>query len=105
MSIEYELVKKAILEKKQIFAIYQGYEREMCPHVIGRKNRKEQALFYQFGGESSTGTIVKGSTSNWRCIRVNELDNVRIVDGPWHTADNHSRKQTCVDVIDAEVEI
>ena len=54
----YELVKYAILNKKQIIAEYQGHYREMCPHAIGTKNGYQQALFYQFGGSSSKGIVM-----------------------------------------------
>jgi len=101
----YDLIKHAIVNKKQVIATYDGYHREMCPHVIGEKNGVDHCLFYQFGGESSSGVIVPSSRSNWRCMNIYELENVRVVDGPWHTADNHSRPQTCVDDIDIEVKI
>lgn len=103
MSYEYDLVKQAIIEKKQIFATYQGYDREMCPHAIGTKNGRQQALFYQFGGESSRGRIIADSPQNWRCLRIDELDDVRLVNGEWKTGANHSRPQTCIDIIDVEV--
>ena len=54
-SSTYEIVKKAIIQKKQIVAEYHGHNREMCPHVIGKKYGENQALFYQFGGTSSSG--------------------------------------------------
>lgn len=45
----YETVRKAITEKMQIVAVYQNHRREMCSHVLGTKNGRKQALFYQFG--------------------------------------------------------
>jgi hypothetical protein len=101
----YQLVRDAILNRQQIVATYQGHVREMCPHVIGTKNGRERALFYQFGGSTSSGHIVPGSTANWRCILIDGLSGVSARDGEWKTADNHSRSQTCVDEIDVEVEI
>jgi hypothetical protein len=103
MNDNYTLVKKAILEKKQITAIYKGYYRELCPHNLGTKNGRRQGLFYQFGGHSSSGTIIPGSLSNWRCILIDDLSDVKIQDGPWYTASNHSTPSTCVDVIEVEV--
>lgn len=98
----YELIKDAILNKRQVVAIYNGYRREMCPHILGWKDDKQQCLFYQFGGDSSSGAIVTGSDRNWRCILIDKLENVTIQDGEWHTASNHSRRQTCVDQVDVE---
>ncbi|RQO30289.1 hypothetical protein DBR32_11995 [Taibaiella sp. KBW10] len=99
----YDLIKQAILEKKQIIASYNGYYREMCPHAIGTKKGREQAIFYQFGGDSSSGPVSPGDKSNWRCIPVAGLDQVMIRDGEWHTADNHSTPSTCIDFIDVQV--
>ena len=97
----YDLVRQAIIEKKQIHATYGGHHREMCPHVIGTKNGRQQALFYQHGGSSSSG--LGRPEQNWRCIPLDGLTNVTIHDGDWHSYSNHSQDQTCVDVIDVEV--
>jgi hypothetical protein len=99
----YEMVRLAIVRKQIITAYYDGYYREMCPHVIGTKNGREQGLFYQFGGQSKSGLKPEGSEANWRCIPISGLTNVKALDGPWHTASNHSRQQSCVDQIDVEV--
>ena len=99
----YELIKQAILGRKQVHADYKGYQRQLCPHVIGWKDGKAQALFYQFGGRSSSGLAPDGSGDNWRCLFLDELSNVTIHDGDWHTAPNHTRRQTCVDEIDVEI--
>jgi hypothetical protein len=101
----YDLIRSAILNKQQVVATYSGHVREMCPHVIGTKNGREQALFFQFAGTSSSGAIVPGSSDNWRCITINGLSNVSVRNGPWQTAANHSQPQTCVDEIDVQVTI
>jgi len=106
MSNVYDVVRNAIATKQIIYANYQGYDREMCPHVIGRnKEGREQALFYQFAGETSTGRITEDAPKNWRCIPLDGLTNVTSKPGPWRTYENHSRTQTCVVEIDLEVEL
>lgn len=104
MSNNYDLIAKAIKEKLQVTAYYQGFYREMCPHALGSKKGRKQALFYQFGGESSKGTVTPGSTFNWRCIPIDGLTEVTLQPGQWYTAENHSQAQTCVDQIDIEVQ-
>ena len=91
------LIVDAIRNKKQVTAYYDDHYREMCPHVIGYKSDKLQALFYQFGGESSSGLPPEGQ---WRCMEVDGLSQVDVVDGDgeWYTGESHTRLQTCVDL-------
>lgn len=103
-SSNYQLIYQAIENKKQIHADYQNYHRQMCPHVLGHKQNKEQALFCQFGGESKTDGVITPDNAKWRCILVEELSNVKIVDGDWYTLDTTGQKRTtCVDEIDIEI--
>jgi len=105
-SENFRLIREAIGNKRNIEAEYQGKQRLMSPHTLGWKKGREQALFYQFGGESKSGLSGPGGTDNWRCIPVAGLTNVKMLDaGEWHTAENHSRPQTCVDRIEIEVVI
>ena len=99
-----ELVKFAIQNKKIVRGTYRQRERVMCPHVLGTKYGRQQALFYQFDGYSSSGLHPDGSGVNWRCMFLDELGDISLEDGAWHTAPNHSRPQTCVDDIDVEVQ-
>ena len=102
--MSYALIRYAIVEKRIVRAIYQGLYCEMCPHVIGMKNGKQFAIFYQFGGQSKSGRIEFGrSKDNWRCIDINELSEVTIEDGVWRSASVRSRPQECIDDIDTAV--
>jgi len=67
-----------------------------------RKNGKQQALFYQYGGQSSSG-LSPNSEKNWRCIPIERIENLVINDDSFQTAHNHSRAQTCVNIIDVEI--
>jgi len=44
----YELLRRAIVERRQVVAVYDGLRRELCPHRLGTKNGRLQCLFYQF---------------------------------------------------------
>jgi len=99
-----DLIVMAIQQKLIVTADYQGRVRIMCPHIVGYKDSKNgqelNALFFQFAGESRSGLPPGGE---WRCIHLNQLSNVSVTPGTWHTAPDHSRPQTCVDEIIAEV--
>jgi hypothetical protein len=100
----YGLIRAAVLERKCVAAVYGGHFRQMCPHVLGTKAGRAQALFYQFGGSSASGLAPDGSAENWRCIPLDALHDVAVYSGPWHSAANYGRReQTCVEVIDVEV--
>jgi len=95
-----DLILTAIQNKLIVTATYQGKLRIMCPHVIGDKDGTLNALFFQFAGESKSGLPPGGQ---WRCVHVDELSDVSIAPGEWHTGPDHTRPQTCVDEIIAEV--
>lgn len=101
MSDSYDIIRDAIAEKKQIIATYKGHHREMCPHAIGTKNGRAQAICFQFAGGSSQGLPPEGA---WRCLAIDELSDLSVRDGDWHTASNHSQPNTCIDEIDLEVD-
>ena len=99
----YAVIRQAILNKDQVIGIYQGHNREICPHVLGSKEGRSQALFYQFGGTSNSGLGPVGSGDNWRCFPIAGLSNVSTRKGDWYTAPNYSQQQTCVDFIDVAI--
>jgi hypothetical protein len=98
--MSYAVMRAAILAKQQVTCIYDGLQREVCPHALGRKNGKEQVLVFQFAGQSSRGLPPGGE---WRCMQVARISNAAAEAGEWHTGTGHSRPQTCVDQIDVEV--
>ena len=49
----YGLIRQATLARRQVVATYKGYRRELCPHVLGTKNGRRQALFFQFSGPAT----------------------------------------------------
>jgi hypothetical protein len=61
-------------------------------HKLGR-NREWQlrVLCYQYGGEIQSGLHLVGSPANWRCVALEKLSRIELVEGPWRTAPNHSR--------------
>jgi hypothetical protein len=107
MSDVYALIRQAILNRAIVTATYKQHVREMCPHMIGYKGRRRKTLLNQFARTSSSGLGPLGSDMNWRCVFVDELQDVSIRpgDGAWYTADDYSRRQTCIDLIDVAVAI
>jgi hypothetical protein len=103
MPIRYELLRQAILEKKQVIAVYDGYPREMCPHVLGWKNGIRHVFSFQFAGDSSQGLPAEGG---WKCMEVDGLSEVSLRDGPWHTGTTENDKsEGCVELNQIEAQV
>lgn len=97
----FQLFERAIADKKQIVCMYQGYQREICPHAVGWADNGEQALSFQFAGASSSRLPPEGQ---WRCFELSQVRDARLRDGPWHTGDSHRKPQTCVKDVAMEVD-
>jgi hypothetical protein len=101
----YRLVRTAVIDKRPIRATYHGRDRWFCPHRLGRNHEGQiRVLCYQYAGESGSGLQAVGSPANWRCIALEKLSRVELLEGAWQTAPNHSRPQTCVAEVDVDAE-
>jgi hypothetical protein len=97
----YELFAQAIAARKQIVCVHKGRRRELCPIVLGHdKQGNEKALTFQFAGESDSGLPHGG---DWRCLFLTDITDTQLRDGPWHAGKSHQRPQSCVDVVDLDV--
>ncbi len=101
----YRLIWTAVANRRPIKATYQGRLRLFCPHRLGRNREgRLRVLCYQYGGDSSSKLEPSGSPANWRCIALEKLKRVQLLEGAWHTAANHSRPGSCVAEADIDAE-
>lgn len=102
----YRLVWNAVSARRPMSALYHGHRRLFCPHRLGRNSAGQlRVLCYQYGGASESGLEPAGSAANWRCIVLEKLSRVELLEaGAWQTAPNHSRPQTCVPDADVDAE-
>lgn len=99
-SATYQLFRTAILGRKQITCVYDGCYREICPHILGLADGEEMALTFQFAGQSKSGLPPGG---DWRCLALAEVSDARMRNGPWRTGRSHRRTQSCVTIVDVDV--
>jgi hypothetical protein len=101
----YRLVWTSVHRKKPIEASYDGRHRLLCPHRLGRNSKGElRVLCYQYGGESRSRLQQSDLSANWRCLVMEKLRHVRLLDEDWRTAPNHSRPASCVVQADIDTE-
>jgi hypothetical protein len=96
----YKQFAQAMAMKKQIVCEYKGFTRELCPVILGYTRGKERALTFQVGGQSKSGLPPNGE---WRCLWLEEVDNLRLREGPWRAGDRHTQPQGCVEEVDLDV--
>ena len=95
----------AVANKRPVAASYHGLPRLLCPHRLGRnKEDKLRVLCYQYGRESESGLQPAGSPANWRCVVLEKLRGMKLLDDGWHTAPNHSRPASCIVKPDIDAE-
>lgn len=99
-SRNYELFATAMAERKQVLCRYDGWERELCPVILGHTDGAEVVLAYQFAGESSSRLPPGGQ---WKCLRLAEVREARLRAGPWYAGRAHQRPQQCVKRVDLDV--
>jgi len=96
-----KLFEQAIRQRKQVVCLYGGYRRELCPIILGHKRSGEEVvLTFQFAGESSS-SLPRGG--QWRCLLLSEVSDAKLRDGRWHSGSRHRQPQSCVDIVDLDV--
>ena len=101
----YRMIWTAVEGRHPIAAMYNHRRRLLCPHRLGwNKQGQLRVLCYQYGGESESGLKPTGSPANWRCIALEKLSAVKLLEGAWRTALNHSRPASCVADADIDAE-
>jgi hypothetical protein len=97
----YHVLAWAIENRVRLSCDYGGHEREICPIILGLgRGGDEAVLAWQVGGETSDGPI-RGA--DWKCFRVSRLRHLAIADGEWLAGASHSRRQSCVEDVDYDV--
>lgn len=100
-SVTYELFLEAMRGKRQIVCVYQGHRRELCPILLGRTNLEEFSLTFQFGGDTSAGPI--SPPGSWKCLKLKDVRDAVLRDGPWHAGESHSAAQSCMKMVEYDV--
>ena len=99
----YRLVCAAAVQHRPITALYDGTRRFLCPHVLGYNRPGDWRVFcYQYGGETNRGPLPTGGEGIWRCLSLQKLSEVELLDNPWQT-EPHAR-QRCVENIEVDAE-
>lgn len=84
-------LEAALRERQPVSVAYHGRERVLCLHALGWSNGRALLLGYQVGGETSTGSLDTDRRKRWRCLFVDEIEQVVAEPGrTWESADNYN---------------
>jgi hypothetical protein len=101
-SKNYEIIWRAMHDRKQISCTFKGRYREVCPIVLGYSaTGRERVLVYQVGGETSSGSVLPG----WRSFYLDEVHDPALRRGRWREGNSHQRPQSHIHFVDADVNI
>ena len=88
----WETLETALRQRRPIHVTYHGRQRLICPHALGWNNTRPLLLAYQTGGDTHTGTLPADPRNRWRCLFIDEINNVTPAEptSKWATADNYN---------------
>jgi hypothetical protein len=102
LSHAYNVLLGALGSRTSCFAVYDGFDRYFCPHIIGLKRGEEQTLVWQYAGESSRPLPPQGQ---WKCFTISKITQLTTTNEPWHPGEpgRTGVPSTCVDQIEREI--
>jgi hypothetical protein len=83
----------ALRGRRPVNISYHGRRRLCCPHALGwNTNGRPLVLTYQTGGQTSTGHLHPDPRQRWRCLYIDEIDDITTADptSTWDTPDNYN---------------
>jgi hypothetical protein len=85
-------LEAALRAQRPIQVTYHGHRRLVCPHALGWKAGRALLLAYQTGGYTTTGTLPPDPRHRWRCMHVDQIDDLIAADptSTWETANNYN---------------
>jgi hypothetical protein len=102
LSQAYDLLRDALDKRISYFGVYDGFNRQFCPHIIGWKDGEEQTLCWQYAGESSRPLPIGGQ---WKCFTISKFAQLATTNEPWHAGQpgRTGVPSSCVDQIDLQI--
>lgn len=94
------IILAAIKNKDVVQFSYHDYPRIAEPHILGTHEGKTQVLFYQIGGESSSGGIPE-----WRRMNLDEISDLETTGQKFagrrpYPSGKHSEWDTRIAIVD-----
>lgn len=97
----YDIIRRAILERRSLSGSYQKRIRHFSPHALGRSAAgKVNVLALQYDGESSAPLPAGGQ---WRCFEVDLFEYIVANGDAFVSATDNGGQSKCVVDVDVSV--
>jgi hypothetical protein len=103
----YRVIWTTVANRQPIEASYQGRYRLFCRTDWGEVGRESFCTLLPVRRRQPERTRPLDPldlSANWRCVALEKLSRMKLVEGDWHTAPNHSRPASCVAEADIDAE-
>jgi hypothetical protein len=99
--LSYDIVRKAILDRRSLTARYDGAVLHFSPHVLGRHaDRSIRVVAFQYAGHGPACPPGEPDRGRWRCLRLAWLTRAVPNSDGWHSGHDLRRPLRCVVQID-----
>jgi len=100
----WEVLVRALAERRPVRARYHGHERVVCPHVLGWAGGRAEVLVDQAAGTTSAGALPADASRRWRTMFVDEIEGPVVVEQGWQSAPNYDGAgRVGMDVVEARL--
>src|SRR5215471_16395464 len=100
----YRLVWTAVRHRQTNRSHVPAKTAAILPASTWPESGRTTAFLLPVWWRESERTPSHGSRANWRCVALEKLSRVKLLQDAWHTAPNHSRPGSCVSKPDMDVE-
>ena len=94
--MSYDIIRKAILDRRSLTARYDGAVLHFSPHVLGRHaDRSFRVVAFQYAGHGPARPPGERDRGRWRCLRLARLTRIAPNRDGWHSGHDLRRPVSC----------
>ncbi len=94
------LFLEAMRKKRPVSCVYQGHKREICPRNARPHEPRGEGAGLPVRRVDQRGADRK---PDWKCFKLAEVRDAHLIDGRWHAGTEHSEAQTCMKMVEYDV--
>lgn len=99
--MKYELIRKAIIDRRSLTCMYDGCIRSVSPHVLGKSAEGRFCMVaFQYAGARPDGLL--SPAGEWCCFDIEKVGRLRENEDRWVAGSIGERPAGCVKDIEVK---